>query len=759
MVARRPSLAYQGLISLVSGLMVLALLQSQSGFWKMQVPVTTLAVYAVGAVLFAWLSWRVPWAAALVVLAASVANLAAASYSPAWATYLQVLLHQAQEFRAQVQQTQFDSTFGPRLGALFLLAIALVIALVTQWEALRSGRAFWSMAAGAIIFGTQWSWYYDKSNAYFVFYAIAAFALWVLAQAAQRDVRWVGSGRRVGNKSHVSTPLTLVLVAAIFASTLPTEFGTVNLGKLGDKLQEAVPILKQLRGGGPGGRFSLRATGFAPNLGLLGGPIQLDSTPALQLITPGPLDRTAYLRGTTLNTYTGQQWLPGDIPPLQIPKDGNLPTIYGPDVQRQYQTMKVRPLQNLGKTIFNVFEPLSVLLPRKGTFKADSDGNLFADKTIPKNSTYQISMRLVTYSADQIRLLSTAPPSSGYARYLQLPPTLPNRVRSMAEAVSAQAVHPYDKAVAVESYLRRQRYSLDVPATPAGRDFVDFYLFDQRLGYCVYSASAMTVMLRHLGIPSRVVEGFAVPPTAEATTNPEGERVYSVLNSQSHAWVEAYFPGYGWVTFDPTPRADLPRIDRSAPLPAASGLTPSVDDNQTPRNPAQRDPAEADRNLEDPTAAEGTGAGAATAASRRLPWAGGALVLLSGGAYLLFRRLQMQDRLVSAGARNLIQEAWDKTADLLGRFGFGRRGDQTAREYAQTLAQTLPTMSEPLARLADDYTVARYAPPDRPVDPAAPSRARELWADVHGALMTRFGWRRYLWRRLRFNRVRARPRE
>jgi len=747
MVVRRPSLAYQGLIALASGLMVLAMLQSQSGFWKMNLPSTTLTIFAVGTVLFSWLVWRVPWAAGGAVLALSAANLAGAAYLPSWSQYLQRIAVQALDFVAQVRENQFDSTFGPELGTLFLLGLALGIALVAELEALRSGRAFWSIAAGTLVFGTQWSWYYDKSNSYFVFYSVAAFALWVLAQAAQRDVRWANSGRRIGYKSHVATPLAWVLIAAIAASVLPTEFATISLGRLGDKLQETVPILKRLRGGGTGGRFSLRTTGFAPNLGLLGGSIQLDSSPALQLISPQPLTTTAYLRGATLNTYTGQQWLPGEIPALPVPKDGTLPTSYSPDVPRNYESAKLRPLQSLGATIFNEFEPLGVELPSKGTFKADADVNLFADKPIAKNSTYQISFRRVAYSADQIRLLSTSAPSSGYERFLQLPGALPNRVRTMAEAVSARAQHPYDKAVAVESFLRQQRYSLDVPATPTGRDFVDFFLFDLRRGYCVYYASAMTVMLRHLGIASRVVEGFAVAPVAESTTNAQGEHVYAVLNSQSHAWVEAFFAGYGWVTFDPTPRADLPSIDRSAPLPAASGITPGSDDDQMRNDPVQGDPQNADRNLFDPTET-GSVANGAAAASRRLPWAIGAAVLLAGAAYLLLRRLQTQDRLVNTGARNLVQEAWDKTTSLLGRFGFGRRDSQTAREYAQTLAQTLPAMSEPLKRVADDYSVARYAPPDRHVDPEAPSRARALWEDVHTALMSRFGWRRYLWRRL-----------
>jgi len=151
------------------------------------------------------------------------------------------------------------------------------------------------------------------------------------------------------------------------------------------------------------------------------------------------------------------------------------------------------------------------------------------------------------YSAEDIRGASEDYSNDIRERYLQLPPGTPSRIRELALSVTAGESNHFDRARKIEAFLGgsgEYRYTLDPPATPRGRNGVDFFLFDIKRGYCTYFSSAMAVLLRSIGIPSRVVGGFAPGPWSAMTR--------SVVLTIPHAWVEVYFPGQGWVEFEPT---------------------------------------------------------------------------------------------------------------------------------------------------------------------------------------------------------------
>jgi hypothetical protein len=140
------------------------------------------------------------------------------------------------------------------------------------------------------------------------------------------------------------------------------------------------------------------------------------------------------------------------------------------------------------------------------------------------------------------------------SRYLQLPDGLPDRVLVLARGLTATGPTPYDRALAIRDYLRRFPYTLDLPAPPPGRDVVDYFLFDLQRGYCDYFATAMVVLARAAGVPARLAVGYA-----SGLYDPLAAH-YVVTEANAHAWVEVYFPGYGWVEFEPT--AGYPAIDR-----------------------------------------------------------------------------------------------------------------------------------------------------------------------------------------------------
>ncbi|HEY1272021.1 MAG TPA: transglutaminase domain-containing protein, partial [Terriglobales bacterium] len=133
-------------------------------------------------------------------------------------------------------------------------------------------------------------------------------------------------------------------------------------------------------------------------------------------------------------------------------------------------------------------------------------------------------------------------------RYLQLPP-LDTRIPALARQLTSDAATNYDKAAAIELYLKRNYgYTLDLGRVPP-KDPLAAFLFERKQGHCEYFASSMAVMLRTIGISARIVNGFRTGEFNDVNSQ------YLVRSRNAHSWVEAYFPGYGWISFDPTPPA------------------------------------------------------------------------------------------------------------------------------------------------------------------------------------------------------------
>lgn len=131
--------------------------------------------------------------------------------------------------------------------------------------------------------------------------------------------------------------------------------------------------------------------------------------------------------------------------------------------------------------------------------------------------------------------------------YTQLPDTLPDRVKKLAEEITAGYDTKYDKLKAIEAYLTQYEYTLSPGKVPEGEDFVDYFLFESKKGYCTSYATSMAVLGRCIGIPTRYVEGFVARYDKR-----DKKGMYAVKNSQAHAWAEAYIEGVGWIPFEAT---------------------------------------------------------------------------------------------------------------------------------------------------------------------------------------------------------------
>jgi transglutaminase-like putative cysteine protease len=180
---------------------------------------------------------------------------------------------------------------------------------------------------------------------------------------------------------------------------------------------------------------------------------------------------------------------------------------------------------------------------------------------------YTVVSYIPAPTVTELREAGTDYPSEVAARYLALP-DVPQRVLDLAQELTAQAETPYDKALAIEKHLRSYDYDLEVPPPPPGEDVADYLLFKTRRGYCDYYATAMTVMLRSVGIPARHAVGYVLG------TYDFRRDAYRVTQRDAHAWVEVYFAGYGWVEFEPTPYRTIFVRPIGGPTPAMPEVTP-----------------------------------------------------------------------------------------------------------------------------------------------------------------------------------------
>jgi transglutaminase-like putative cysteine protease len=259
-------------------------------------------------------------------------------------------------------------------------------------------------------------------------------------------------------------------------------------------------------------------------------------------------------RGVALSSFDGRIWS-NPFAQKEITRSVDGSYHLGPPNERNssaQRTIRYHVLMEpLGTNVFFLSENARFLA---GNFRRVStdDGqavyNLDGDHPINR---YDGAAFLGSPESVDLRLAANSESSPVASVYRSLPP-IDLKISQLASQITASASNDYDKAVAIERYLRTHfGYTLQLPRTTP-RDPLAYFLFERKQGHCEYFASAMAVMLRTIHIPSRMVTGFRTGEFNDLTGQ------YVVRASNAHAWVEAYFPGYGWISFDPTPPGSVP---------------------------------------------------------------------------------------------------------------------------------------------------------------------------------------------------------
>ncbi len=275
--------------------------------------------------------------------------------------------------------------------------------------------------------------------------------------------------------------------------------------------------------------------------------------------------RPSYWVGETFDTWQGQSWTESEpIPrrPLRQGSPFSLPIGLG-DVafgQSDLQTFYVAsPTANL---VFHAESADELWFPA-GKVYAAYDGTIVSPIGLGSGSIYTVDSLVSAATPAQLRA-DTSPETlapSTQSQEEQLPQPYP-RVSALARSVTAGDTSTYDKVQSLIHWIgTHTRYSLDIPPLPPGADTVDEFLFGNRVGFCEQISTSLAVMLRSLGIPAREAVGY-VPGGYNPITD-----LYQVHADDAHAWVQVWFPGYGWQDFDPT--AAVPAAN---PSPGATAL-------------------------------------------------------------------------------------------------------------------------------------------------------------------------------------------
>jgi protein-glutamine gamma-glutamyltransferase len=310
-------------------------------------------------------------------------------------------------------------------------------------------------------------------------------------------------------------------------------------------------------------------TGFNDNveLGQIGA-IKQNSEVVMRVKTGKPIAFPLLRwRGIALTDFNGKRWTNPDRNPETLRPTKGEPWIdvTPPDQRLDFSappvqfTVLLEPIAT--DAIFTLADTISIQgnfsgdgysaqwILRNSSLSRDFTGSLFNPFHNYSAVRYNAIARLPHVDAAKLRQAPSEYPVAIRNWYLQLPPSIDPRVATLAKQVTSRAATPYDKAAAIEAFLRHFTYTLNLTGNP-GKDPLAHFLFVTRAGHCEYFASAMAIMLRTLDIPTREVNGF-LPGTYNDIAGD-----YIVRASDAHSWVEVYFPGNGWVTFDPTPAGE-----------------------------------------------------------------------------------------------------------------------------------------------------------------------------------------------------------
>lgn len=502
-------------------------------------------------------------------------------------------------------------------------------------------------------------------------------------------------------------PLTWISVLAVLlAVTFVVGFAAP---KAGPQWPDPVPFITsgaQKVQGDDGGGNAIQRIGYGTNDNHLGGPFVDDDTPVFKVTTKEP----RYWRVESKDVYTGKgwknskdgKWLSLDLQDeesLETAPDLYFNSVHTQDIDAEIHLAKGRKFPQLvyGGELINADMPDDVFLKMNDhtqKIKTIRGGDKISA------SQYGLTFLKPEFSIKQLRK-TKKDPDAITDRYLQLPKSLPDRVRKLAIKVTEDQHNRYDKAKAVEQFFNGSEFSYDskdVGVPGKNQDYTAQFLFDTQSGYCDNFSTSMAVMLRSIGIPTRWVKGFT-PGDYEKTLD-GGANVYQVTNANAHSWVEVYFPQAGWVPFEPTKdfTSTFDFVSQYEDRDVGEEASENPVDKEAP---PEKEPKESQQNQQQPPPEQDNAAGVGDEPADTLPawfvWSAILVLVVLMGMGIVFasRRkwlpLALRIRYKHHSGEDALSEAYERLLKLLPLYGMKRDTSETLREYATSIDRMLGT--------------------------------------------------------------------
>jgi transglutaminase-like putative cysteine protease len=347
-------------------------------------------------------------------------------------------------------------------------------------------------------------------------------------------------------------PLALMIIASVLIG--------IAAPKLDPIWPDPVPHLTAAGNkGGEDGNSGISRVGYGSNDEQLGGPFLADD----RVVFRSEANGKNYWKVETKDVYTGKGWIPSGSTPITISSEELIPVFSIPKtVETRDETATLYLSMDYPHLIYpagiqRVQFSQNYRLEIDTTKEKVSIKDAFAESVLP--DSYTMEFKVPKYKASDLMQTTLVDPEQVGAefieRYTKLPEELPERVKQLAELITAGKTNWFDKAKAVEQYFGSTQFTYDqknVAIPGENDDYVDQFLFDTKTGYCDNFSSSMAVLLRTLGIPTRWVKGYTGGDFVEYSEKDPSRSIYEITNNNAHSWVEVYFPNQGWVPFEPT---------------------------------------------------------------------------------------------------------------------------------------------------------------------------------------------------------------
>lgn len=469
---------------------------------------------------------------------------------------------------------------------------------------------FLKMSLAAALFGMLILFTLWKINLHKIVVGVCIFYILtnLMEQAGRIYSRKTGRPEKKTGILYLAPMCLLLAVISVWLPSKPEpiQWKGVKLiyNNIKNKIENIITDLDFYIGNGPG-EFGLAMSGFSEKgSGFLGnGSLKQDDKIAL-IISDFASSSPAYLIGSVNDVYTGNSWEKSNQGFLPGEKDYNLDYA---ELVIALSRVDKDTLENnrflerrLIKIEYNSIRTKSFFYPNKSssynfysrTKQPQSEkATITFPKAVGNKTSYQCIYYELNYEGDKFKQMLREADNFSYVNsqvdkemlyyleygefrhsaasrlmdrndiydvlaeraeniekyYTVLPDSLPQRVKDLAVDITKDADTNYDKLKAIESYLLTYEYSLKPGKLPEGEDFVDYFLFENKKGYCTSFATSMAILARCIGIPTRYVEGYVVD------SGDRNGNHYEVRNRKAHSWAEAYIEGVGWIPFEATP--------------------------------------------------------------------------------------------------------------------------------------------------------------------------------------------------------------